>query len=288
MASQGICACLARLTDWAMWPLEEGAMMWRCLRRVRPSTVSGHGSSACQALTSMARAGSSRSTSRSPSTLSSPIRCSTSRFTHGREPSRTVSSCGWYSARQASAKASSRRNSAPAHAMLVRQSTQVPKTSKSNARTARNTDGSMDFLALAATWDVELAERLGGPAGTAGDPVLTERINAALARGGEAAPDAADLAFTYVLARNHGSFLPLTARTIRKVVVLGGPLAGFDATDDIGQVPGADLVIVNFDGQDELVTRAAEANPRTVVVLSERVEMPWLALTPSVLITWGE
>ena len=29
--------------------------------------------------------------------MSSPIRCSTSRFTHGRLPLRTVSSCGWYS-----------------------------------------------------------------------------------------------------------------------------------------------------------------------------------------------
>jgi beta-glucosidase len=143
----------------------------------------------------------------------------------------------------------------------------------------------MEFMALAATWDVELVGRLGGPTGTAGDPVLTERINAALARGGSAAPDAAELAASYVLARNHGSFLPLTARTTRKVVVLGGPLPGIEATDD--EVRGADLVVVNFDGDHERVARVAEANPRTVVVLSERVELPWLALTPSVLITWG-
>ena len=129
--------------------------------------------------------------------------------------------------------------------MLARQSTHVPKTSKISARTARNTDGLMDSLALAATWDVEL----GGLS-------------------------AADLALSYVLARNHGSFLPLTARTIRNVVVVGDSLPGLDATS--AEVSGADLVVVNFGGDHEVVTRVAEANPRTVVVLSERVEMPWL------------
>ena len=51
----GSLAYLARLTDCAMWPFEQGAMMWVAFRRVRPSTTSGHGSSLCQALTSVSR-----------------------------------------------------------------------------------------------------------------------------------------------------------------------------------------------------------------------------------------
>ena len=72
----------------------------------------------------------------SRSTTSSPIRCRTSRFTHGREPSRTVSSCGWYWARQASANSGGSPYVAASRWMLVRQSTQVPKTSKISARIA--------------------------------------------------------------------------------------------------------------------------------------------------------
>ena len=73
-------------------------MMWSGLEIASGrSTTSGHGSSRCHAVRQLtrgrARAGRARGRR---STMSSPIRCSTSRFTHGREPSRTVSSCGWY------------------------------------------------------------------------------------------------------------------------------------------------------------------------------------------------
>src|SRR5438105_129011 len=68
-------------------------------------------------------------------------RCSTSSLLNGMRPLRTSSMPGWYSSRQASAKASQsmawpsglRRISA-SRAMLVRQSTSVPKTSKNSAR----------------------------------------------------------------------------------------------------------------------------------------------------------
>src|SRR3954454_18388170 len=66
--------------------------------------------------------------------MSSPIRRRTSRFTHGRLPDRTVSNCGWDCARQSSANSSGRPNRLPRRWMLVRQSTQVPKTSKISAR----------------------------------------------------------------------------------------------------------------------------------------------------------
>src|SRR3954453_19118940 len=65
------------------------------------------------------------------------MRCRTSRFTHGRRPERTVSSCGWYCARQSSANVSGRSNRSATRWMLVRQSTQVPKTSKISARIVR-------------------------------------------------------------------------------------------------------------------------------------------------------
>ena len=67
-------------------------------------------------------------------TLSSPIRCSTSRFTHGRLPLRTVSSCGWYSARHASASSGGSPKRSASRMIDVRQSTHVPNTSNSSAR----------------------------------------------------------------------------------------------------------------------------------------------------------
>ncbi len=67
--------------------------------------------------------------------MSSPIRCSTSRFTHGRRPLRTVSSWGWYWARHRSAVSSGSPNRAVCRIMLPRQSTVVPNTSKISAFT---------------------------------------------------------------------------------------------------------------------------------------------------------
>ena len=76
------------------------------------------------------------STLKSRSTMSSPIRCSTSRFTHGREPSRTVSSCGWYCVAPGVRELRRQAEARGLALMLVRQSTQVPKTSKISARIA--------------------------------------------------------------------------------------------------------------------------------------------------------
>ena len=45
----------ARLTDWAMWPLEHGAMTELRLEPLRPATVSGQGSRRCQASVSSSR-----------------------------------------------------------------------------------------------------------------------------------------------------------------------------------------------------------------------------------------
>src|SRR5690349_7936583 len=109
-----------------MWPFEHGAITYRRFNRISPSTVSGHGSSACQ--TRVSSSGSPTSTSRS-----SASRCSTSRLVHGRAPERTVSSCGWYCPRQATASSSGSPRRASSRSTLPRQSTHVPKTSKSSA-----------------------------------------------------------------------------------------------------------------------------------------------------------
>src|SRR5215203_556336 len=67
-------------------------------------------------------------------------RCSTSSFENGTRPDRTSFMAGWYSPRQASAKAgqsrawpSGDRMRSLSRAMPVRQSTRVPKTSKNRA-----------------------------------------------------------------------------------------------------------------------------------------------------------
>jgi hypothetical protein len=146
----------------------------------------------------------------------------------------------------------------------------------------------MDFPALAATWDVELVERLGleGPVRGVDEPVLRERIAAAALRG---RPEAELGAAALVLARNHGSLLPLTARTLRRVTVFGDvdlafPRATVEHADDPERARDADLALVVG---GSLAGAVAEVNPKTVVVLEARVEMPWLSLTPAVLVSFA-
>src|SRR4051812_11454102 len=146
MTSQGRPAPLARFSISAMWPFEHGAMTnWR-FSRARPPTTSGHGSSRCQARVSSSRCSPGTSTPKSASTRSSASRCSTSRFTHSRSPLRTVSICGWYSARHASAIPSGSPSARVSRITLERQSTQVPNTSKNRASTDAHTAGMEDVL----------------------------------------------------------------------------------------------------------------------------------------------
>src|SRR4051794_29885780 len=146
MTSQGRPARLARFSISAMWPFEHGAMTkWR-FSRARPPTTSGHGSSRCQARVSSSRCSPGTSTPKSASTRSSASRCRTSRFTHSRSPLRTVSICGWYSARHASAIPSGSPSARVSRITLERQSTQVPNTSKNRASTDAHTAGMEDVL----------------------------------------------------------------------------------------------------------------------------------------------
>src|SRR3954452_8790238 len=146
MTSQGRPARLARFSISAMWAFEHGAMTkWR-FSRASPPTTSGHGSSRCQARVSSSRCSPGTSTPKSASTRSSASRCSTSRFTHSRSPLRTVSICGWYSARHASAIPSGSPSARVSRITLERQSTQVPNTSKNRASTDAHTAGMEDVL----------------------------------------------------------------------------------------------------------------------------------------------
>jgi len=112
------------------------------LRRVRPPTESGHGSSRCHARLSSSTSSSGTESIPVRSSSSSRIRrCRASIFNHGSSPARTRSIAAGYPARQSSANVAQSSaspwfspNISSSPMMLVRQSTTVPNTSKASAR----------------------------------------------------------------------------------------------------------------------------------------------------------
>ena len=128
----------------AMLPFESVTIGRRAFSRVNPSTVSGHGSSRCQARFQSASSASSRpagSISRSRSAASSISRWSTSSTSKARPDLRIPIIAAIYCPRHASAKAAAStslrpiaaRKPADSRVTLVRQSTTVPNTSKASA-----------------------------------------------------------------------------------------------------------------------------------------------------------
>src|SRR5882762_2724709 len=143
MQSHGRAECFARSVISEILPFESGAMMNCFFSRVSPATVSGHGLNRCHA-----RFKFSFSAPVSPVKLksarirSSDIRCSASSLVHGSSPVRTRFMLGPYAARQASANFAASTatpfrfaRSCTSAVTEVRQSTTVPKTSKTSAFT---------------------------------------------------------------------------------------------------------------------------------------------------------
>src|ERR687886_841782 len=143
MRSHGNPARLAMLVKRATLPLENVEMMYRSFKSVSPGTESGQGSRRCHALfrwsfsswVSPSMPNSSRSSS-------SDVRWRASRFVQGISPRRTLFMEGTYRSLQASAKAAqstlrffSLPSSSPSRITEPRQSTTVPKTSKTRAFT---------------------------------------------------------------------------------------------------------------------------------------------------------
>jgi hypothetical protein len=161
--------------------------------------------------------------------------------------------------------------------------------------------------ALAATWDEALVERVArlSEPPSSPDPLLSKRLGTAYERGLRAEPRAGlrEAAVAgFVLARNHGSLLPLSGGSLRRVAVLGSG-AGAALEGLRAALPGAELlhggdppalaraadVAVVVAGEDDLLRGVAIANPRTIAVVpaSEPVSLPWLDQVPAVLLTWA-
>src|SRR5262245_9499101 len=126
-----------------MLPFETGASRKRRLSRARPPGASGQAGRRCHARLRLRAASSARLETPKRGRMRSRFsRCSRSSLQKGLRPARTSSNAGWYSLRQASAKAdqSSLWPAAPrmlsaSRATPVRKSTSVPKTSKNSALT---------------------------------------------------------------------------------------------------------------------------------------------------------
>src|SRR4051812_15905976 len=124
-----------------MLPFDTGARRKRGFSRAIAPGTSGQAGSTCQARLRARRVSSPRSATPKRGRMRSRLRrCSTSSFENGTRPDRTSFMAGWYSPRQASAKAgqsrawpSGDRMRSLSRAMPVRQSTRVPKTSKNRA-----------------------------------------------------------------------------------------------------------------------------------------------------------
>src|SRR5215472_8531398 len=148
MTSQGKQANLSRLVRRATLPFDIGEMMYFFFKRLRPSTESGQGFNRRQTWAQL-----TFSSSVSPSILycltnsSRIMRCKSSRFVHGISPLRTLSMVGLYSRRHRSVNSTQlifRPLALPqpvASAITeLRQSTTVPKVSKTHAFTLSNSD----------------------------------------------------------------------------------------------------------------------------------------------------
>ena len=123
-----------------MWPLEHGAITWSRLSRVRPSTVSGHGSSRCQARLKLGALrlaevverrtpAAGRRAPRGAARRAPPTpggRCA---------PSRAAAGSGRATRRRSAGQSTPSRSASPSRITLERQSTHVPNTSKNSPRT---------------------------------------------------------------------------------------------------------------------------------------------------------
>src|ERR1700730_9165797 len=124
-----------------MLPFETGASRKRRLSRARPSGTSGHAESRCHARLRLRAASSASPETPNRGRMRSRFsRCSTSSLQKGLRPARTSSSAGWYSLRQASAKApqsslwpAGPRMDSASRATPMRNATSVPNTSKNSA-----------------------------------------------------------------------------------------------------------------------------------------------------------
>src|SRR5262249_21198509 len=143
IASQGKVLRRARSTISEILPFDTGASRKRRLSRARPPGASGQAGRRCHARLRLRAASSARLETPKRGRMRSRFsRCSRSSLQKGLRPARTSSNAGWYSLRQASAKAgqSSLCPAAPrmlsaSRATPVRKSTSVPKTSKNSALT---------------------------------------------------------------------------------------------------------------------------------------------------------
>ncbi len=153
----------------------------------------------------------------------------------------------------------------------------------------------------ATIWDEALVERLAPftepPRLDGVDPLLAARIGAAYARGvGGRGSFATAGAAGVVLARNHGTLLPLTARSLRRVALIGDPApldrlraalphASVAHVDDPEAARNADIAVVVHAG-DALIDRVNAAQPRTIAVVHSDtpVPLPWLGRVPAVLL----
>ena len=152
MRSHGSPAAFAMSSSSDVFPLDIGPTMYPlCLIAAIPATLSGHGGRKCQARARACSSRGSKAPGSRPSARSASSRfslCSTSRDTNGRAPERTRCIAGWYWPRHESANAcgSSSSPCLPANertaaAIPERQSTTVPNTSNSTARTVRPVEG---------------------------------------------------------------------------------------------------------------------------------------------------